>query len=77
MVLYLFLVVVAPFYFIGRYAGSTMLMLIACFSIVYLFHGWFGAYFNIMFYGLALVIISKLKFTNRFSVESSTNKAVN
>ncbi|HGS5456361.1 TPA: oligosaccharide repeat unit polymerase [Vibrio cholerae] len=77
MALYLFFVVVAPFYFIGRYAGSTMLMLIACFSIVYLFHGWFGAYFNIMFYGLALVVISKLKVTNRSSVESFTNKAVN
>lgn len=77
MALYLFFVVVASFYFIGRYAGSTMLMLIACFSIVYLFHGWFGAYFNIMFYGLTLVVISKLKFTNRPSVESLTNKAVN
>lgn len=77
MALYLFFVVVAPFYFIGRYAGSTMLMLIACFSIVYLFHGWFGAYFNMMFYGLALVVISKLKVTNRSSVESFTNKAVN
>ncbi|KAB7675544.1 oligosaccharide repeat unit polymerase [Plesiomonas shigelloides] len=77
MALYLFFVVVAPFYFISRYAGSTMLMLIACFSIVYLFHGWFGAYFNIIFYGLILVVISKLKVTNRSSVESFTNKAVN
>src|SRR5690606_21772024 len=76
MALYLFFVVVASFYFIGRYAGSRMLALIACFSIVYLFHGWFGAYFNIIFYGLILIVINKLKFTNRPGVESLTNKAV-
>lgn len=77
MALYLFFVVVAPFYFIRRYAGNTLLMLVACFSITYLFHGWFGAYFNIIFYGLILVFISKLKFRNNPSVESLKNKAVN
>lgn len=77
LILYLFFVVVAPFYFISRYAGNTLLMLVACFSITYLFHGWFGAYFNIIFYGLILVFISKLKLRNNPSVESLKNKAIN
>lgn len=61
MILYLFLVVVIPFYLIRKYAGNAMLMLVACFSITYLFHGWFGAYFNIVFYALLLIFICKVR----------------
>lgn len=62
MILYLFLIVVIPFYFIGKYAGNAMLMLVTCFSITYLFHGWIGAYFNIVFYALLLIIVRKGRF---------------
>lgn len=65
MIFYMLFFVFFPFYFIGKYAGNNLLMLIACFSITYLFHGWFGAYFNIMFYALLLVFISKIRFGNR------------
>jgi len=77
LILYLFFVVVAPFYFISRYAGDTLLMLLACFSITYLFYGWFGAYFNILFYALFLIIVRKLKFINSSSVGLLTSKADN
>lgn len=61
MVFYILFFVFFPFYFIGKYGGNVLLMLIACFSITYLFHGWFGAYFNFMFYGLLLVFIRKIR----------------
>lgn len=61
LVIYLALIFVIPFYFISKYAGNYLLMLVCCFSITYLFHGWVGAYFNIVFYAIALVFISKAK----------------
>lgn len=77
MVLYFFIVVVVPFFVISRYAGNTLLMLLACFSITYLFHGWFGAYFNTVFYALLIILINKLKLTSRPSVDSLTNIDIN
>lgn len=76
MILYLFLVVVVPFYLIRKYAGNPMLMLVACFSFVYLFHGWFSAYFNIVFYALLLILVCKMRFYKpSISVCSSIDKA--
>jgi len=74
MILYLFFIMVIPFYFIGRCAGNALLMLVACFSITYLFHGWVGAYFNIVFYALSLIIICKTKIYSKRSPLSSANK---
>lgn len=77
MILYLFLVVVIPFYLIQRYAGNAMLMLVSCFSITYLFHGWFSAYFNIVFYALLLIFFCKLRFFSTRSVRPLQNKVIN
>lgn len=68
MILYLFLIVAIPFYLIQRYAGNTMLMLVACFSVTYLFHGWFGSYFNIIFYALLLIFVCKVRLYRRSTV---------
>ena len=55
------LILVFPFYVVSKYAGNYMLMLLSCFTITYLFHGWIGAYFNIVFYSMILVFISKIR----------------
>lgn len=75
MIPYFFLVLIAPYYLIRKYAGNPMLMLIACFSITYLFHGWFSAYFNIVSYSLLLILACRMRlYTNSFSIRSSLDK---
>ncbi|MDX7998856.1 hypothetical protein FE394_06525 [Xenorhabdus sp. Reich] len=62
LVLYLFLFVTMQFYYISRKADSRLLTTIACFSLIYLFHGWFGAYFNILLYSVFIILIYRFSF---------------
>jgi len=62
-ILYSIFVLLLPFYVIKRLAGDAMLMIVSCFSIIYFFHGWFGAYFNIIFYSMVLVFIWRARFS--------------
>lgn len=61
VILYLLLIMVFPFWFVQKYAGKRMLMLMSFFSLIYLFHGWFGAYFNIAFYAVLVVVFYRLR----------------
>ena len=49
-----------PARFAFRYAGHTYFLVIYSFVLVYLFHGWIGAYFNLLFYMLVFLLINKL-----------------
>lgn len=52
----------STYYFMYRYAGKRYLLLLASFSLVYLYHGWIGAYFNLCLYAVVLVIILRSRF---------------
>lgn len=60
--LYIASIVAIPFYVVSRYGGVRILLLVYCFSVVYLFHGWIGAYFNMALYAMLIVVLSKFKF---------------
>ncbi|WP_429060093.1 oligosaccharide repeat unit polymerase [Aeromonas veronii] len=62
--LYLILCFVFPLYFIARFGGGRLLLIFSCFTLLYLFHGWFGAYFNLMIYCVFIVFILKSKYPN-------------
>jgi len=66
--------VAVPFYFIGRCAGNALLMLVACFSITYLFMGGWWLILILFFYALSLIVICKSKFNSKRSPMSSANK---
>lgn len=60
LLLYLVVIITFPFYIVSKYAGQKMLLLLTFFSITYLFHGWIGAYIDIVIYALFLVIVNKV-----------------
>lgn len=57
---YLLVIMTFPFYVLSKYAGQKMLLLLTFFSITYLFHGWVGAYVDIVIYALLVVIVNKI-----------------
>lgn len=61
LIIYCFLVCVAPCFFIAKYAGRNLLMLTFCFMLVYFYHGWFGAYFNLILYCSLIIFIAKIR----------------
>ncbi|MAM00603.1 MAG: hypothetical protein CL583_19395 [Alteromonadaceae bacterium] len=65
LILYLLLFLTLPFYFAVRYGGARVSLLLACFSLLYLFHGWFGAYFNLMSYSVAFVFLHRVSVSNK------------
>ncbi|CDS53582.1 hypothetical protein [Polaromonas sp. CG9_12] len=67
-VFYLLLITFFPSILVLKWAGPKYFLLLMCFMLVYLFHGWIGAYFNFIFYLLMLMGISKLFFKNTFFV---------
>ncbi|MDZ3990442.1 hypothetical protein PspTeo4_01128 [Pseudomonas sp. Teo4] len=62
-VLYLLLLLILIYYFLYKHAGRQYLMLVACFSLVYLYHGWMGAFFNLGLYALVLIVSVRARFT--------------
>lgn len=59
--LYLIFFFVLPLYFVAKYGGAKLFLIFSCFTVLYLFHGWFGAYFNFMIYCVFIVFILKSK----------------
>lgn len=55
-IVYLLGITLVPCIIILRYAGFKYFLLVSCFSLVYLFHGWIGAYANMVLYLLAFVL---------------------
>ncbi|HAT6343003.1 oligosaccharide repeat unit polymerase [Aeromonas hydrophila] len=62
--LYLIFCFLLPLYFIAKFGGAKLLLLFSCFAVLYLFHGWFGAYFNFMIYCVFIVFILTSKLQN-------------
>lgn len=59
--LYIFSIVCIPFYFVSRYGNGRLLLMLSCFSLFYLFHGWLYAYITFLFYLLIVIFISRVK----------------
>lgn len=59
--LYLFLILFFPFYFVAKYANRKLFLVLSIFSIFYLFHGWFYAYFTLVMYMIIIIFLSKVK----------------
>lgn len=59
--LYCFLLVLIPFFLIAKYAGYKIFILLSCVSLLYLFHGWFGAYLNFIFYAAVIILLAKFR----------------
>lgn len=60
--IYWSLLIIPFFYFIYKYANRQFFNVISVFMIIYLYHGWFGAFFNLMFLAFIIVFLNKLKF---------------
>lgn len=61
LVLYVIFLLIIPYYVLHRYSGGRVISVLACFSIVYLFHGWFGAYVNLALYACIINILANVK----------------
>lgn len=59
---YIFVVVIFPAYYIFKYAGLKYFLLLFSFVFIYLFHGWFGAYINIVTYMIAIIFLKGISF---------------
>lgn len=59
--LYLFCLLFFPYYIVSKYAGKKLLTILSCFSIVYLFHGWLGAYINLALFACLVSIFANIK----------------
>ncbi|EIV0210497.1 O121 family O-antigen polymerase, partial [Escherichia coli] len=58
---YIMLLLLIPYYVVSRFAGKRMLSVLACFSIIYLFHGWLGAYVNLAFYACIISLLANIR----------------
>lgn len=61
LILYLFCLLFFPYYIVCKYSGKKVLTILSCFSIVYLFHGWFGAYINLALFACLVSILANIK----------------
>ena len=61
LLLYIILFLVAPLYYVSKYGGKKMLLVLSSFSLIYLFHGWFGAYLNLMLYMVVIVTLLRTR----------------
>lgn len=59
--LYLAACFFVPLCWLARYGGERLLLVLSCFSIIYLYHGWIGIYFNMILYSLVIVFISRCR----------------
>lgn len=59
--LYLILILIFPLYFVAKYANRKLFLLLSIFSIFYLFHGWFYAYFTFAMYMIIVIFLCRVK----------------
>lgn len=59
---YIFVVVLLPAFLLSRYAGRRYVLMLFSLSLIYLFHGWIGAYFNAVFYLLFIIFLKSYIF---------------
>lgn len=65
-VAYICTIVLLPAFYVFRYGGKKYFLLLFSFVFVYLFHGWIGAYFNVVVY-LVFLLFVKRKFFEKAS----------
>lgn len=58
---YLLVITIPAYLFLIRYAGIKYLLLLSSFSVLYLWHGWVGAYINLLMYMIVFVLIKRIK----------------
>lgn len=61
LIFFIFLIVFLPFYFVSKFGNKRLLLMLACFSLFYLFHGWFYAYVTFLMYLILIILINKAK----------------
>ena len=54
---YLLFITLVPSIIVLRYAGFRYFLLVSCFTLIYLFHGWIGAYANMVLYLMVFVLL--------------------
>ena len=60
LIIYLLVITLIPMVLVLRYAGFKYFLLINCFGLIYLFHGWIGAYANMILYLVAFLLLRRL-----------------
>jgi len=58
--IYLLGITIIPSILVLRYAGFKYFLLVSCFGLIYLFHGWIGAYANMILYLLTFILLRRL-----------------
>jgi hypothetical protein len=59
-IVYLLGITLIPSIIVLRYAGFKYFLLVSCFSLIYLFHGWIGAYANMILYLIPFMLFRLL-----------------
>ena len=65
--IYLLGITLFPMIIVLRYAGFKYFLLINCFGLIYLFHGWIGAYANMILYLTAFLLVRRWLLVTGFS----------
>lgn len=60
-IIYWFLLILATYKIISKYATKQLFLVISLFMIVYLYHGWLSSFFNLIFLTWFLVISKKIR----------------
>lgn len=60
-IIYWFFLILATYKIISKYATKQLFLVISLFMIVYLYHGWLSAFFNLIFLTWFLVISKKIR----------------
>lgn len=68
---YIALLLLVPYYVISRFAGKRVLNVLACFSIIYLFHGWLGAYVNLALYACVISLLASIRLYKTIYIPSN------
>lgn len=66
VILYATVMVLGSIFLFSRKMGSRGCLLISSFSLIYFFHGWFNAYFNLVFYMLVFFVVHGVRFNSIF-----------
>lgn len=59
--IYMIIIIYFPFYFVSKYGNKRIFLMLSCFSLLYLFHGWIYAYINFLLYLIIILIFKKAK----------------
>ncbi len=58
------------FSFLYKYANRQLFNIISVFMVIYLYHGWFGAFFNLMMLAFLVVFFNKLVLGRKYHVSN-------